>query len=313
MIVTVTGARGFVGSSIVPVLSAAGHSVRPLEHLGEFGVANRNEERAVDVATGKGLDKAFEGTDAVIHLAARNLRKEKTSGGRASDYRRVNVDGTRNVARAARAAGVRLLIYASSVKAMGEGSESILGEERPCVPRTPYGATKLESEHVLSEEAAGSQMKTVILRLAPVYGTGCGGNFLRLLCWAGCGRAAPIVKPERLRSVLYVRNLCSAVLALMDASTIPSSATYLLKDDEDVSIRGVFAAFCGALDRKPRFVDIPEGLARLGSVLSRSVRDAMGAMRVSSAKFRNDIGFVPPYSLEDGASEMVKWYRRSVG
>ena len=310
MIVAVTGAEGFIGVRILPALSAAGHTVRPLGHRKQGRMSNGKEAAAVDVTTGEGLETAFEDVDAVIHLAARNLRKDGTSPGSVADYRRVNVEGTRNVIRAAGTAGVRLFIHASSTKAMGEESESILDEESPCTPRTPYGVSKLESERVVREEASDSSMAAVVLRLPPIYWAEVRGNFLRLLRWADSGRPFPITKPEGVRSILYLENLSAGVVALLAGPVSPFSI-YLLKDREDVSFRALYSAICAGIGKAPLFVTVPSVAVWLGRGLSGNVRDVAGSFQVSSAKFEREFGFSPPHPMEEAVSEMVKWYRRS--
>jgi UDP-glucose 4-epimerase len=265
---------------------------------------------AVDIATGEGLGGAFRGADGVVHLAARNVPRNWSYSGVADEYRRVNVEGTRNVIRAARAAGVRLFIHASSTKSMGEESGTILDEESPCTPRTPYGVSKLASEKVVREDAADSSMAAVVLRLPPIYGAEVGGNFLRLLRWADSGRPFPITRPEGVRSVLYLGNLSAGVVALLAAPVSPFSI-YLLKDGEDVSFRALYSAICARIGKAPRFVTVPSVAVRLGRILSENVRGVAGSFQVSSAKFEREFGFSPPHPMEEAVSEMVKWYRRS--
>jgi nucleoside-diphosphate-sugar epimerase len=311
LIVAVTGAEGFIGSGLVPVLSASGHSVRPLVHIGKGRLSTQEKAGEVDIATGEGLEGAFRGADVVIHLAARNIRRNGSSTRLADEYRQVNVEGTRNVVRAARTAGVRLIIHASSTKAMGEESGTTLDEDSPCMPRTPYGVSKLESERVVTEEAAGSAMGAVILRLPQVYGAGVGGKFLRMLRWADRGRPFPIIRPERPRSILYLGNLAAAVVALLESPVSPFSI-YLLKDREDVSFRTLYSAICAGFGKTPRFIKVPSIGVWFGMILSEYVRNIAGSFQVSSAKFEREVGFSPPHSLEQAISETVERYRRSV-
>ena len=140
----VTGCTGFIGSHIVLALTKTGYNVTGTVEAGRgaSGPANVTVHN-VDVGTGEGLAVAFTGADAVIHLAARNHVLRERSKHPLSEYRKVNVEGTRNVLWAASAAGAKVFLHMSSIKAMGEGSETVLDEGSECQPSTPYGISKL--------------------------------------------------------------------------------------------------------------------------------------------------------------------------
>ena len=99
MRIVVTGCTGFIGSHIVPALTEAGYDVTgTVEPGGANGPADVIVHN-VDIGTGDGLAIAFAGADAVIHLAARNHVLRERSKDPMSEYRKVNVEGTRNVLR----------------------------------------------------------------------------------------------------------------------------------------------------------------------------------------------------------------------
>ena len=153
MTVVVTGAAGHVGANLVSLLVARGAAVRAVDRvdapsaLAGLGVA---WERA-DVLDPASIRAAFEGADVVYHLAARI----SVTGDPDGSVRRTNVDGVRNVAEAALAAGVRRLVHCSSVHAFDlEHSREPLDEEGPrsILPRLPaYDRSKAAGEAVLRE------------------------------------------------------------------------------------------------------------------------------------------------------------------
>jgi len=152
--VVVSGATGFIGSHLLPALLREGHGVKALIEPGVDAVRWKGVDSfSADIVSGDGVSRGLPGAEAVVHLAARNHVLTETARDPLAAYRRVNVEGTRNVVRAASLAGARLFVHLSSVKAMGEESESLLDEESPCVPKTPYGISKLESEEVVRAEA----------------------------------------------------------------------------------------------------------------------------------------------------------------
>jgi nucleoside-diphosphate-sugar epimerase len=255
--------------------------------------------------------EAFSGADAVVHLAARNHVLKETARDPLAEYRRVNVAGTLNVVRAASDSGVKLFMHLSSVKAMGEESEKVLDENDLCLPKTPYGISKLESEEVVRAEATRTGMRVVILRLPMVYGPHGKGNLPRMIRWAERGLPFPLFQPDNLRSMVYVENVVAGIMAVL-RSPPAGVQTYIVKDKEDYSTRTVYSAICRELGKTPRFLPLPALVVRLGGILSEDFRKVAGSFRVSSAKIEKEIGFVPPHSLDEGIARTVRWYKVSV-
>lgn len=302
MRIAVTGATGFIGSHLVPSLVAAGHIVSA---PGSEGAP------VIDVVTGEGMPAAFSGCGAVIHLAARNHVLKENEADPLAAYRRVNVEGTRNVVREAVRAGARLFVHMSSVKAMGEESEAVLDENSPCAPKTSYGISKLESEEVVMQEAGKSGMRAVILRLPMTYGPGNRGNLPRMVRWAERGWPFPFFSPGNLRSMVYVGNLASGIMASLERAPAEPVSTYILKDAEDHPTADVYAAICRELGRSPRLVHVPATAVRLLGRLSQDFRTVTGSFRVSCAKAEQEIGYMPPFSFEEGIAKTVAWCIRS--
>jgi nucleoside-diphosphate-sugar epimerase len=269
---------------------------------------------SVDVCTGNGLKTAFQGADAVVHLAARNHVLRETAKDPLVEYRRVNVDGTRNVMRTAASCGVKGFVHMSSIKAMGEEAEGILTENDKCDPRTPYGISKQESEEVVRSESGRSGMRSAILRLPMVYGPGNKGNLPRMIRWADRGLPFPLVQPDNLRSMVYVGNVVAAVKVVLEAhpAGVAAPRTYIVKDETDYSTRMIYSSICRALGKVPRFLPLPSALGRITGAISEDFRKITSSFRVSSAKIREEIGFIPPVSGEEGIARTVEWYKRSV-
>ena len=311
--IVVTGCTGFIGSHIVPALLKAGDDVTGTVEPGIERDPTNVPLNTVDICTGDGLVAVFSGADAVIHLAARNHVLKETEKDPLLEYRRVNVEGTRNVVRAARKQGVCLFVHVSSIKAMGEGTGEILDETAPCLPSTPYGISKMESEEVVRAETDGTGMAVVIFRLPMVYGPGNKGNLPRMIRWADRGLPFPLVQPDNLRSMAYVGNVVAAVKAVLEAHPRGGAAprTYIVKDDEDCSTRMIYTSICRELGKAPRFLPLPAALGRLAGAVSEDFRKVTSSFRVSSAKIQEELGFVPPVSAEEGITRTVRWYKRS--
>lgn len=311
MKVAVTGATGFIGSHLVQALKGCGWDVTAVTEPGDPVGCGNARGFSADIVSGEGLMGALSGADAVVHLAARSHVLRENSADPLAEYRKVNVAGTKNVIRAAIDSGVKIFVHLSSVKAMGEECVGVLDENAPCLPKTPYGISKLESEEVVRTETAGSGMSSIILRLPIVYGPGNKGNLPRMIRWANVGCPFPVFHPDNLRSMIYVGNVVAGIKEILKAS-LQGSTTYILKDREDYSTRMVFIAVCNSLGKKPRYFPVPSLAVRLGGLLSEDFRKVTGSFRVSSSKFEEDFHFTPPFSLEKGIARTVQWFKRSV-
>jgi nucleoside-diphosphate-sugar epimerase len=311
--IVVTGASGFIGSHLVPSLVRADFEIVCILEPGAENLFVGAQTFSADICSDRGLSEALTGAKVVVHLAARNHVLRETAKDPLLEYRRVNVAGTRNVVRAARKQGVGLFVHVSSIKAMGEGTADILDEMAPCLPSTPYGISKLESEEVVRAEADGTGMAVVIFRLPMVYGPGNKGNLPRMIRWADRGLPFPLVQPDNLRSMVYVGNVVAAVKAVLETlcSGKTTQGTYIVKDEADYSTRMIYSSICHALGKVPRFLPLPSALGRIAGAISEDFRKVTSSFRVSSAKIREDIGFVPPVSGEEGIARTVRWYKRS--
>jgi nucleoside-diphosphate-sugar epimerase len=308
--IAVTGGTGFIGSQLIPALLMNGHeivcAVEPGTGEGRDGV----KESPADIRTGEGIPEALSDADAVVHLAGRNHVLKETAVDPLAEYRQANVEGTRNVARAASLGDVKVFVHMSSVKAMGEESDRVDDETSPCLPKTPYGISKLESEEVVKGEVSNCGMRVVIFRLPMVYGPGNKGNLPRMIRWADRGLPFPLFQPDNLRSMVYVGNVVAGVIAILKAPPAGVS-TYILKDGEDYSTRRIYSAICRELGKRPRFLPVPSAVVKVGGLISGDFRKVAGSFRVSSAKIEREIGFTPPFSLEEGIMRTVRWYKRS--
>lgn len=169
MRVLVTGGAGFVGSNVVDALVARGDLVVALDDLSTGTRANLAPDipfRHADISDAQALARAVhgEGFDAIVHCAAKTKVVESME--KVELYRRVIVDGTRNVVRLAEDRHVQMLVNISTGGAMYGETPICATEHTPAVPDSNYGLFKLEAERMV--EAA--EIPSITLRLANVYG-----------------------------------------------------------------------------------------------------------------------------------------------
>ncbi|MDO8597054.1 MAG: SDR family oxidoreductase [Sulfuricaulis sp.] len=313
--VLVTGATGFIGQALCATLREAGTEVRTIQRQPNgpaSGIAGHGA--AVWIRPGNDIDwsEALRGVEAVIHLAARTHVMRETAPDPLAEYRRVNVEATRTLARAAAAGGVRRFIFLSSIKVNGESNIVPFTEKDSPSPEDAYGQSKLEAERALAQISAASRLETVILRPPLVYGPGVKGNFLRLMRAIGHGVPLPFGAIHNQRSLIYLGNLIDAIVLCLEH---PAAAgkIYLLADNENVSTPDLIRAIAGAMAEPARLFPFPPILLRAaGTVLGKpgAVARLLGSLRVDNSRIKREFGWQPRYDLAAGLRDTAEWYHR---
>lgn len=312
--ILVTGANGFVGRWLCAGLSKRGYIVRAVVRaVDKAELAKYEQVRVDDISSDTDWKDALTGVDVVIHLAARvHVMQEKNSDP-LSEFRNINVRGTENLARYAVAAGVKRVVYVSSIKVNGEETSDGRKYVEADVPSPidSYGVSKWEAEQALYRVSAGTQMEVVIVRPPLVYGPGVKGNFAQLLRVLSMGIPLPLSSVRNKRSLIYVENL---VDALSTCATHPAAAgqTYLVSDGEDISSPELLlqlGAVIGSATRlfhcSPRFLEWAGAMTGQSSQVQR----LLGSLQVDSGKIRRELNWTPPYSLQQGLQATAEWYR----
>ena len=312
MRVLVTGANGFVGRALGRELLRRGRRVRAAVRR-DAGLPDGCEARVVgDLGPDTDWSAALDGVDAVAHLAARvHVMRDRAADPLAA-FRRTNVDGTLRLARSAAAAGVRRLVFLSSVKVLGEATpDGPFTDSSPANPQDPYGVSKREVETGLSELAARSGMEVAILRPPLVYGPGVKGNFLSLLRLIERGVPLPLAAIANRRSLLYLGNLVDAVDLCLSHDGA-AGRTFLIRDGEDLSSAELVRRLAAALDRRAPLFPLPEGVLRLaaGCIGRRAAAQRLlGSLTVDDRRIRSELDWQPPFTVDQGLAETAIWWR----
>ncbi|MCJ7654343.1 MAG: NAD-dependent epimerase/dehydratase family protein, partial [Dehalococcoidia bacterium] len=179
----------------------------------------------------------------------------------------MNVGGTATVVKAAVEAGVKRLVFLSTIAVYGDSCEQILTEDTPVKPDTFYARTKLAAERiVLNAKRADGQPLGVVLRFAAIYGPRIKGNYQRLVQALARRRFIPIGDGSNRRTLIYDRDVARAALL---ASQHPNAAgkVYNVSDGHFHTLKEIIVAICQALGRKPPRFSVPVGPARFMSGL----------------------------------------------
>ena len=298
----VTGANGFVGRALCAELIARGHAVRAAVRSGNLPIENAVAVGSIDGQTD--WSAALNGIDVVIHLAARVHVMRDTASDPLEEFRKVNLHGTENLASQAARAGIKRLVYVSSIKVNGEQTmwDERFSETDAANPQDPYGISKWEAEQALHRIANETGLEVVIVRPPLVYGEGVKGNFAQMLKVLGRSIPLPLATVENRRSLIHVGNLIDALIL---CATHPKAAnkTYLVSDGEDVSTPELLRQLGAAMGHPARLFPCPPMLLRLlGRLAGKSdqVERLLGSLQVDSGRIRSELGWEPPFTLRDG-------------
>lgn len=303
--IVLTGATGFVGGAILDRLqrekkypvtavvrgdSSLRASVVPVIRIGSFDG---------DTQWQGNLDEA----DVVIHSAARVHVMNDVESDPLAAFRKVNVEGTLNLARQAAASGVRRFIFVSSIKVNGEGTTpgtAYTADDIPA-PADPYGISKMEAEEGLREVAAQTSMEVVIVRPVLVYGPGVKANFLNMMRWLSKGIPLPFGAIHNRRSLVALDNLVDLLLTCI---THPAAAnqTFLVSDGNDLSTTALLSKMAGALKTPARLIPVPSWMLESGAALlgKKALSQRLcGSLQVDITKTRTLLGWTPPISVDE--------------
>jgi nucleoside-diphosphate-sugar epimerase len=249
-----------------------------------------------------------------VHTAARVHVLDERSVDPLAAFRKVNVDGTLDLARQAADAGVRRFVFVSSIKVNGESTRPGVPftTQDPPRPEDPYGISKSEAELALRTLASQRGIEVVIVRPPLVYGPGVRANFRALMRLLTLPVPLPFGSIDNRRSMVSVGNLVDFLVRCIDAHAA-ANATFLVSDDEDVSTTGLMRRLAGAMKKRPWLLPVsPPILIALGAVGGQSerMRRLCESLQVDISGTRQALAWSPPSTLEQGLFETAQWYLR---
>src|SRR4030066_10833 len=313
--VLVTGATGFIGSHLCADLRRRGYRVKsalhrqpdgvlPRDHIGESVIVGN-----IDAATD--WSQALVGVDSIVRLAARvHVMREHVTNPLAA-YRAINTFGTAHLARSAAAAGVRRLVFVSSIKVNGETTtvKPFTAHDQPG-PMDAYATSKWEAEKALQQIGRETGLEVVIIRPPLVYGPGVKGNYLRLLRMVKCGIPMPFGSCNNKRSFVYLDNMVDLlVLCLTHAQA--SSQTFLVSDDEDLSTAELVTLLARTMETKPRLISMsPTWLEAAAKLVGKPgiYERLCGSLQLDIRHTRQHLQWAPPVSAGEGIARTARWF-----
>lgn len=320
--VLVTGATGFIGKRLLPVLRAQNHSLRLLVRDPERAkglVAPQTELFRGDLESPSCFPAALESVDAVIHMAG------LVSAVGRKDFSRVNGEATRRLALAAAAQSGEppRFVYVSSQAAAGPNlpGRTRVEEDLPS-PVSHYGSSKREGELAL-ESLPISKLPWTILRPPAVYGPG----DIALFPFFQMAAKGTVILPARAAmrfSLIHVDDLCAGIAAAL-TSPRAIGRHYFLAGEEQPTVREVLLAMGEAFGKKPKILALPGAIvwpmswiSDVAAFLRRRPSffssDKMREMRASewlcsAQRASAEFGFRQRIALTQGLTQTAAWYK----
>ena len=307
----VTGSSGFIGNALFSRLSERGHIVkgttRGIEKLSIKKLDNFFFKCNIDNKTD--WSKILVDIDYVIHCAGQNADISFFKNINLKNYRKVNVEGTRNLAYQAAKAGVKRIVFLSSVKVFGENSKnsSLFRHNSEICCADPYGISKLEAEIELLKVSKKTGLEVTIIRPAIVYGEGVKGNFKKLMRCIEKGIPLPFGLVKNKRSFIGLDNLLDLIIT---STNHPKAAGQILlaTDDCDLSTLELVSKIAVAMNRPIKIFSLNPSLIRFFANLigkSSDINRLINSLQIDISHTKKLLNWVPPYNIDKSLKKMV--------
>jgi len=258
------------------------------------------------------------GVDVVFHLAG---KAHALSGNwlDEEEFFPVNVKATRRLLNAAKTAGVKRVIYFSSVKAMSAAGSGPQDESCGSLPMDIYGRSKLMAEHLVLR--GGFVPEPVVIRPVMVYGNTEKGNFPKMILAIRNGRFPPVPDTRNQRSMVHVDDLVHAALLAAEHPDAVGNI-YIVTDGQAYSTRQIYVWICEALQKPVPGWQLPlpvlKVLARGGDVIGKIrgrrfmfesdvLEKLAGSELYSPEKIQNELDFKAQHHLKEALPEIIRY------
>ena len=307
--ILITGATGFVGNELTKYLSENTDFILRLATRCPLHINNHEHISVGDLNEHTDWGIALEKVDVVIHLAARvHMMDENIPT--PERYKSVNTLATINLAEQAVKAGVKRLIFLSSIKVNGEFTtqeKPFFADDTPN-PSDHYGRSKLDAEIALKNISDRTKMETVIIRPPLIYGPGVKANFLSLIKLINKLPIVilPVIKNKR--SLVSIDNLNHLIKACIDNANAKNQ-TFLVCDGNDLSTTQIFESIAKAMQKKVIKIPIPQIFFRLiffSLNKKNQFERIFGSLQVNISKNEEILNWKPIFSMDRTLGRLLK-------
>ena len=321
MNILVTGANGFIGSTLVEYLINKKVNVTTLirnkavKHAESDSLHNTKVDDLLNLQNKssicyKKVEKNLTNQDVVVHAAARVHVMNENDKNPLDSFLQMNCKATLALAELAAASGVKRFIFISTINVYGSSSQTgkPLKFDSKASPATPYAISKYEAEKGLMDIAIKTGMEVVIIRSPLVYGAGVPANFQSLLKLVKKQWPLPFGSiTENRRSFIGLDNLVDLIY-VCSTNEKAANQIFLASDHNDLSCRELFETISLAFGYRVKLLPVPLIIfSILGKVTgkTKTVESLCDSFQVDITHTSETLNWKPPLSVEEGMKKTV--------
>lgn len=296
--ILITGGNGFVGKALIfDLLKKTNAQVVSLVRSYQV------QPQAVEQLVAENIFEVEfpENTDVIVHLAGRAHILNDQSVDPLTEFRKVNVEGTLQLARQALDKKVKRFIFMSSIGVNGSVTlQQPFTEDAVPKPHADYAVSKLEAEEELKKLFAGTDTELVIIRPPLVYAAHAPGNFSRLLKLVATNLPLPFACTKNKRSFVALENLVDFIQTCIKHPNA-ANQTFLVADQRSISTRELVEYLKQGMRKNPYFVYIPQPLMKLGAAClgkSKLYEQLYESLEIDTSRAQKLLGWTAPFSIE---------------
>ncbi|MDI4509029.1 NAD-dependent epimerase/dehydratase family protein [Moraxella osloensis] len=306
MKILVTGATGFVGRYFVNDLSKTDEVIACVRKKSSFlpsSVQQIVSNNFFDIAIPKD-------TDVIVHLAGIAHNKNNS----VDEFKKINVDGTLELARKALEANIKRFIFISSIGVNGNSTHGKAFTEQDIPnPTNDYTKSKYEAEKALAKLFENTNIDLVIIRPPLIYAHDAPGNFSKLLMLIKLGQFLPFGCTHNQRSFIAIENLVSFITACIYHDT-KINETFLIADDEVISTKQLIQCLSSGMGKSMILLPVPTKLlSTLADVTGKvgMFEQLYGNLQIDNRKAKKFFNWHPPKHSLNALKEVGNLYRNN--
>ena len=306
MKILVTGATGFVGRYLVNDLSKTDEviaCIRKKSSLLPSSVQQIVSNNFFDLAIPKD-------TDVIVHLAGIAHNKNNS----VDEFKKINVDGTLELARKALEANIKRFIFISSIGVNGNSTHGkAFTEQDTPNPTNDYTKSKYEAEKALAKLFENTHIDLVIIRPPLIYAHDAPGNFSKLLMLIKLGQFLPFGCTHNQRSFIAIENLVSFITTCIYHDT-KINETFLIADDEVISTKQLIQCLSSGMGKSMILLPVPTKLLSILAGATGKVgifEQLYGNLQIDNRKAKKFFNWHPPKNSLNALKEVGNLYRNN--